>query len=108
MITILRPLIKHLRTVFRRAFSTCPSSRARSPVVFDASSQELVIHSQKEGMAVAYHLPGCFSNESIVLPAQALQDLEGKGKIQLPAGTNRSGQMSGELAGRRCTACEGV
>ena len=74
MIQLPRSFFRQLKTVLRRTFS-----RVSSPVVFQSESDGLSVRCQQEDIAVAYQSQYQHGPDHLVLPAQALADIEGKG-----------------------------
>jgi hypothetical protein len=77
MLSITRALAHRLHTVFRRVLHP-GGGAARLPVVFQADSSGLSIRCEVSEIAVAYHEPGSFSSEMIVLPLEALKVCAGR------------------------------
>src|SRR5262249_6659279 len=77
MLSITRALAHRLHTVFRRVLRA-EGGVPRLPVVFQADSSGLTVRCRGREIAVAYHEPGSFSSEMIVLPPEALKDCAGR------------------------------
>ena len=96
MIQLPRLFFRQLRTVLKRSFS-----RVSAPVVFQAGPDGLSVKCQQEGIAVAYQSKNQHGTDQFVLPAQALTDLEGKGRelVALEAKGNSKVEVRWQDAG---------
>jgi hypothetical protein len=77
MLSITRALAHKLHTVFRQVLRAGAQTSAL-PIVLQADSSGLTVRCQGSEMAAAYHEPGSFPSETIVLPEEALKDCAGR------------------------------
>ncbi len=89
MIQFPRSSFRQLRTVQRRCFS-----RPLPHIQFLAGPDGLVVRSQQEGIAVAYQTNPTQGNSQLLLPAQALEDLEGRGQELVALEPGRNGKVT--------------
>jgi hypothetical protein len=79
LIVIPRVALRAFRTVLRRSFPPRFPTDRQPPVVVEASAGKLILHAQHPEAAVGCQMPSSSkSSEVIVLPAQALQEIEGR------------------------------
>jgi hypothetical protein len=77
MLSITRTLAHKLHTVFRQVLQAGAQTSAL-PIVLHADSEGLTVGCQGSEMAAAYHEPGSFPSETIVLPEGAIKDSAGR------------------------------
>ena len=78
MIQVSRSIIRQFRTVFKKSVGLHCLKGCHPPVVLKTDTNGLTIHSQHDGIAVAFHVDGLLPVEQIVVPARALEDFEGR------------------------------
>jgi hypothetical protein len=87
MIEIPRPLLRAFRTALRRSLPHRTARSSLPPIILDAQRDYLTVRAQHADAAIAFCLPGPFNPQRLVLPAEALEDFEGRsGKVSLDAG----------------------
>jgi len=89
VIQVPQSLFRQLRIVIRRCFS-----RPFPHIQFQAGPDGLVVRSQQDGIAVACQGDTSQGNGQHILPAQALDDLEGRGQELVALEPGRDGKVT--------------
>jgi hypothetical protein len=92
MLSITRSQAQRLLTLFRQVLRAGPQTSAL-PVLFQADSSGLTVRCQGGDLAAAYHEPGGFSPETIVIPVEALKKCAGRGQAPVLIEDIGSGQV---------------
>ena len=77
MIQIPRLLARQVRAVLRKSARPRSSRDFRPPITLRAATDGLRIQSYDGDVAVEHHVSGTYPQETIILPADALDDFEG-------------------------------
>src|SRR5579871_1339490 len=80
MIEITRALARQLRAVFRKSTWAGSLRGIRSPVVFQTDRDGLSVRVYDPEVAVVHHQPGKYAPEALAVPAEVLDDTEGRGE----------------------------
>src|SRR6267142_6724640 len=84
LIEISRSFIKQFRAVLRRsAWQHARRGGLQPAVEFNAGSDGVTIRCQHDGIAVSYQSPEPQHRESLRVPANALEDFEGRGQARM-------------------------
>jgi hypothetical protein len=78
VIEITRALARQLRAVFRKAVPVGSGRGPWPPLTLYADQEGLRIHAHHPEVAVAFHQPGARPTAVLTLPAEALDDFEGR------------------------------
>lgn len=77
MIEITQALVRQLRTVYRKTFGAGKNHTSGAWIILQAGKDGLVIRAFRDALAVEYSVSGSFDAETLVLPFEALQEIEG-------------------------------
>jgi len=89
VIQVPQSLFRQLRTVIRRCFS-----RPLPPVQVQASRDGLLVRCQHDGIAVSFHVTTQDGTDQFVIPANALDDIEGKGQEPVTLEAHGAGKIT--------------
>lgn len=93
MITLTRPLVRQVRTVFRFALGTSPRGPLPA-VLFRADQHGLTIRSKNDMAAIEYSLPGEYPADELVAPGDLLLDCEGRSDEVVSIERGTGGQLT--------------
>src|SRR5262249_4325450 len=77
VIEMTRRLARQLRAVLRKAVPSGAGRVPRPPLVLHADREGLRVRAHQRDIAVEYQQPGSSPDETLALPGQVLDDLEG-------------------------------
>jgi hypothetical protein len=93
VIAFTRSLARQLRAVLRKSVWAAAPRGARPPVVFHATDDRLSIRAYDPEVSVVYSISGEHRPEVLALPAEILDDSEGRGEDVITLEPNGSGAI---------------
>jgi hypothetical protein len=96
VIKITRSLVRQVRTVLRHAGIHKDHAASNAPVALLADGDGLRIRAHSPDAAVEYHQPGALPAEQLLLPAQFLDDCEGRNRDEVVLEPQRDGSVLAE------------
>jgi hypothetical protein len=78
LIQVSRSIIRQFRTAMKKSMCLHCVRGVHPPVVMQAGSNGFTIHTQHNGLALSYHMEGSLPEGHVMLPAKALDEIEGR------------------------------
>jgi len=79
LIQVSRSIIRQFRTAMKKSVGLHCARGSHPPVVMQAGGSGFTIHTQHGGITLSYHMEGSLPEGQVVLPAKALDEMEGRG-----------------------------